>query len=209
MARSSIKLLLFCAVLLSSGYLFSGCGDLDGELSSLTVSPNSATIGVGQAQVFSALGKNSLGNIVQASVTWSVTGNIGTISSTGLFTAGSTTGEGYVVASADSLSASSKVALTDKGWLTGRIQGDFGYVSGLKVYLLEDTSLLAFTDSSGYYTISNIPAGDYEARTEETAIYQLSSQEVTVGQGETVTWNVVLTTKPGVPTTTTTTFFTF
>ena len=63
-----------------------------GALSSITVSPDPATLAVGQTQQFTAVGKDSGGNTVSFSPTWAVVASGGTINSSGLFTAGSTPG---------------------------------------------------------------------------------------------------------------------
>lgn len=177
-----------------------GCGDIEGEVSSVTVSPTSATVGISQGYSFSAVGKNSAGTIVTVSPTWSVAGGIGTISSNGFFTAVGTIGSGSVVAtvspaSGGSLTGSATVTLTDKGWLTGTIRDSNGGVDQyITVYLVEKPALQALSDTSGKYTISNIPAGTYSAAINANSGIQSSaaSHEVTISQGATVTWNPVL-----------------
>jgi hypothetical protein len=194
--------------------LAGGCGgDLEetGGVATLSVSPASVTVGINQAELFRVTAKNSLGNIVSVDPSWSVSGGIGSISSTGLFTAGPASGEGSVVASYRSLSATAHVTITDRGWLTGRVQSAaFGNVSGIKVYLDENPSLNDFSDSDGRFSIANIPAGTYLALTQATAVFKAASQEVVIVEGETTIWeNIFLELQPGVPITTTTTFFTF
>ena len=99
MANLPFKLLI-CLVVVSCFLIIVpfGCGDLDTELSSLTISPPSTTIGVDQSQVFTVIAKDSLGLIVDIDPTWSVTGGIGSIGTTGLFTASSSAGNGTVLA---------------------------------------------------------------------------------------------------------------
>ncbi|WP_224244180.1 beta strand repeat-containing protein [Hyalangium gracile] len=63
-----------------------------GALASIEVTPDTTTLGVNGSQQFTATGKDSAGNTVPVSVTWSVANGGGSISSTGLFTAGATTG---------------------------------------------------------------------------------------------------------------------
>jgi len=196
--------LLACSLIILSG----GCGDITGELASITVNPSSATVGVKQPKGFSAVGKDSAGFIVEVSPTWSVEGGIGSISSsTGQFTAGSAEGSGYVVATSGSLSGKSSVTVTAKGWLEGRLSGSYGAIEGIQVALQGyETTLSANTNSSGDYSIPGIPAGTYVAYTKGNDLYQSSSKEVTIGSGQTVNWNVTLVPQPWV-TTTTTTFF--
>jgi hypothetical protein len=84
-----------------------------GAPASLAVSPANATVAAGGSQQFSASGADAFGNPVSPPVTWSVgAGTPGTISPSGLFTAGSTTGSGTVVASADGVSASTTLNVT-------------------------------------------------------------------------------------------------
>lgn len=180
----SLPSVVSCLLLVVS---LSGCGDIESQLASITVSPSSATIGVNKTQLFSAIGKDSVGKIVQVSPTWSVQGNIGTISSTGLFTAGSVEGTGNVVATLDSLSASASVTVTAKAWVNGTVKDEIGkLVQGIKVYL-KNTSLFDFTESDGKYSIADVSAGTYECWTEDpNGIYKPASLEaITVGSGET------------------------
>lgn len=187
-----------------------GCGEMEGGLASITVSPSSITIGVNNSQQFQALGKNSTGNIVtDFTPTWSVEGNIGSITSTnGLYAtlrAGWQEGTGYVVATYGSVEGRAKVTVTTKGWLQGTIRDVNGQnVSGRWVYL-KGTTLGNTSNSDGKYLISNIPPGTYEARIDATSYYQEASQEVTIGSGETKSWDPVLQLQPGIPTVPTTT----
>jgi hypothetical protein len=206
MANSLLK---FFLLIFSSIFLLVGCGDIEGDVS-ITISPNSPTIGVSQSQLFTAVGKDSAGNLVQISPVWGVTGGIGAISSSGIFIAGTSTGQGYVIATYGTSSDSSLVTITDTGWLIGRAQGDLGYAAGIRVYVSGNSSLNDLTDTDGRYEISGIPAGTYEILTEETVLYEEASNEVIIDSGETVTWNIILETQPGaptVPTTTPTTLF--
>jgi hypothetical protein len=63
-----------------------------GPLASITVTPNPQSLAQGGTQQFVAVGKDASGNVVQFTPTWSVVANGGSISSTGLFTAGTTAG---------------------------------------------------------------------------------------------------------------------
>jgi hypothetical protein len=197
---------LLTKIVIPSFVIFSGgCGDITGPLASLTISPSNVTIGINKIQLFSADGKDSLGKIVSTTVTWSVEGNIGTIAASGLFTAGRVETTGNIVATAGSISSKTAVTITTRGWLEGRVSAPLeGNLQGVKVYLKEN-SLNNFSNSLGKYSIANIPAGTYEARTLETALYLATSTEVTIGSGETFVWNPSLTLKPGIPTIPTTT----
>jgi len=64
-----------------------------GPLATITVTPNPATLAIGAQQQFTAVGKDAAGNVVPITPVWSTTNPPGTINaSTGLFTAGTTTG---------------------------------------------------------------------------------------------------------------------
>jgi hypothetical protein len=63
-----------------------------GVTSSVTISPTSATLAAGGTQQFTAVVKNSGGDVLAVTPTWSVVAGGGTITSTGLFTAGTTAG---------------------------------------------------------------------------------------------------------------------
>ncbi|MHB1071882.1 MAG: ice-binding family protein [Gemmatimonadaceae bacterium] len=63
-----------------------------GPLASITVTPNPVTLAISSAQQFTATGRDAVGNVVPIVPTWSVVAGGGTISSTGVFTAGNTLG---------------------------------------------------------------------------------------------------------------------
>ena len=66
---------------------------LAGALATITVTPTTATLGIGAAQQFVATGRDASGNVVSITPVWSVVNGGGTIGvGSGLFTAGSTTG---------------------------------------------------------------------------------------------------------------------
>ena len=186
-----------------------GCGDLESELASLTVSPANPTIGVNQSQLFSVTARDTLGFIVYVSPSWTTSGGIGNITSSGLFTASSNTGEGTVTAAYGTKTANTQVTITDKGWIEGRVTGteDTGGVINISVALL-GTGKSDLTDSSGNYSISGVSAGTYNVQADDNRanpVYQSSTQEVTVASGETATVLFFLTVRSGytpVPTTT-------
>lgn len=194
-------LLLFILIL-----HLAGCGDLEGTLSSLTISPSSSTIGVNRSVNFTAIGRDSLGFIVDVDPTWSVTGNIGTISSNGLFTSGDSAATGTVMATYDDKTASASITVTENGWLVGRLSNNYYGTTGIRVYLEEDPALFDLADSNGQYEIADIPAGTYNALTVSTDIFQSASLEVTIARGQTTTQSFTLQLQPGIPTTTTTLF---
>lgn len=75
----------------------------------ITVSPSTANLVPGATQQFTATGKMSDGTTVSVTVTWTATG--GTISSTGLFTAGTTAGSYTVTATNGSIQGTASVSV--------------------------------------------------------------------------------------------------
>jgi hypothetical protein len=63
-----------------------------GPLASVTVTPDPQTMRTGSTQQFTATGKDANGNLVAFTPTWSVQAGGGSISATGLFTAGTVAG---------------------------------------------------------------------------------------------------------------------
>ena len=79
-------------------------------LATVILSPASTSLSTGNTKQFAAYGRNSVGDSVAVAVTYAATG--GTISSTGLYTAGSTGGTFRVVAAASGISDTSVVTVT-------------------------------------------------------------------------------------------------
>jgi hypothetical protein len=203
MANWLFNLRLLAAVCLLSVVFLPGCGDIT-TLGSILVTPSVITIGINQTQFFTALGRNSGGFLVATTPSWSVQGPIGKINSaSGLFLAGSLEGTGSVFATDGVLTGTAEVTITKKGWLKGNVTDSNGnVVYGIRVYLFELSTLGDETDNKGNYKIADIPAGVYNAIINSTVQYaQGASSEVTIGEGQTVTWSPVLST----PTTTSTT----
>lgn len=85
-------------------------------LTTITVTPNPATVQTNGTQQFVAVGRDASGNIVAITPVWSVVNGGGTInSSTGLFTAGGTTGtfNNTVVATSGAASGNATVIVTN------------------------------------------------------------------------------------------------
>ncbi|OGC22703.1 hypothetical protein A2291_01085 [candidate division WOR-1 bacterium RIFOXYB2_FULL_42_35] len=182
---------LFGILILGFGiFAIGGCGDLAADLSSLIVSPASSTVGINTTKAFTVVGRNTSGYLVEVTPTWSVTGGIGTINSSGMFSAGTSNGSGEVVATYGTVTDASSVTVTGNGWIKGRVTDNTSArPNNLKVYI--DSTYFDFTNSTGDYSISNLPAGTYEVWTDTGAQgqYRPASAEVTVGSGETVTQN--------------------
>jgi len=90
---------------------------LAGALATITVSPSTAIIPASGTQQFTAVGKDASNNVVAITPVWSVVASGGTISLTGLFTAGVTTGSFPNTAKATSgtISGTASVNVTSGG----------------------------------------------------------------------------------------------
>ena len=84
-----------------SSFRYPGCGSSTQTLTSIAVSPTSASVPTGGTQQFSATALDQSGQPMntQPSFSWSVSGG-GSVSSTGLFTAGTTAGGPFTVTAA-------------------------------------------------------------------------------------------------------------
>jgi len=197
--KDRVRALMIFLLLLILAYFMtaSGCGELGAGIGSISLSPKESTVGVNQSVLFTAIGRDTTGKLVSITPrpTWSVTSEIGTITSGGLFTAGSNTGQGKVIVTANDLSAEASVLVTDKGWFQGTIYDTTGNkVQDIKVYLMGyiDT-LFAFSNTSGFYSISNVPARTYEVWTVPTSVYAAASSEaIPISAGQTKTKNLTI-----------------
>ncbi len=82
-------------VAVTAGFAATGCGDSPSApqvLASITVTANPASLLINGTQQFVAVGHDASNNVMTISPVWSVVAAGGTISSTGLFTAGTTAG---------------------------------------------------------------------------------------------------------------------
>ena len=85
-----------------------------GPLATIVVTPNPQTLTVNGTQQFTAVGKDASGNSVALTPSWSVVAGGGTISTAGLFTAGTTPGTyaNTVKATSGAVSATATVTVT-------------------------------------------------------------------------------------------------
>lgn len=85
-----------------------------GPLSTITVTPNPATLGAGASQQFTAVGKDASGNVLAMTPVWTVVAGGGTINATGLFVAGGTLGTyaNTVKATSGTISGTATVTVT-------------------------------------------------------------------------------------------------
>lgn len=178
----------------AAALILGGCGGEPRTLTSITVTPNSITVGINQSQQFFATAYDSAGQTLSRTFTWSVSGGIGSIDSNGLFRAGSLEGTGYVAAVADSISGNATVAVSQKGWISGLIiDTDGKRGSYINVILTDMPSISASSDINGNYTLSNVPAGTHEVKTLENVNYIPSTREVVVSSGASTVLNITLT----------------
>jgi hypothetical protein len=87
---------------------------LAGELASITLTPTTKTLVVGDTAQFTAVGKDANNNIVDVTPVWTVAASGGTISSTGLFTADTVAGEfaNTVTATSGTVSATASIVVS-------------------------------------------------------------------------------------------------
>ena len=108
--------ILLLALIITSILLFA-CGSnietvtTPKSLATITVTPATKTLRVGDTFTFTAVGYDSTGGTVSMTPTWSVMGSIGMITSAGTFTA-TASGLGSVVATSSSISGSSEITVT-------------------------------------------------------------------------------------------------
>ncbi|MEQ8171524.1 MAG: SUMF1/EgtB/PvdO family nonheme iron enzyme [Candidatus Eremiobacterota bacterium] len=114
-------------------------------------------VGIGGTYQFSVYAADSNGNPVIPSATWSVEGDIGTVSSTGIFTA-TKSGIGKVVAVNGSNRSEVSITVTDgSGTVKGAVTYNGNGLSGVKVKA-ENFTNYAITDGSGNYVLPGIPS---------------------------------------------------
>jgi hypothetical protein len=94
--RARYSTIRVCAALVAAAVSISACDvhgvSEPGSLTTLTISPTTQSLPINGTQQFTVVGKDAAGVDVTVSPTWTVAANGGTISSTGLFTAGTTVG---------------------------------------------------------------------------------------------------------------------
>jgi hypothetical protein len=104
-----------------AGVFAAGCKGTSepGVTASLTISPTTVTLAPGGTQQFTVVAKNASGDVLAIpNPTWSVTAGGGTITSTGLYTAGTTAGTFTVSVTCNSVTATASVIVTPGALLT-------------------------------------------------------------------------------------------
>jgi len=186
------KLGLILISLLAIAFILTACGEDESNFT-IKISPASKVLGVRKTQKFSASATDSQGNVLPKTFTWSVLGNVGTIDSSGNFYSGSTEGTGSVVASSSYVTASAKVDVTSKSFISGSIKNVNGEViPNITVYITKVPTLQAVSGSTGEYFIQKVPFGTVEVSTKGTSSYLFATKEVFVPTGETVSCNITI-----------------
>ncbi len=129
-------------------------------LTSITVSPASASVAAGGTQQFTATGYDQNGSLMspQPTFTWSVSGG-GSISSSGLFTAGSTAGTFTVTASSGGVSGTASVTVTAPDFsLSASPTSQSVKRGGSVIYTVSVGSLSGFNGSVSL-SVSGLPSG--------------------------------------------------
>jgi hypothetical protein len=165
-------------------------------LTSISVSPASASVATNSTQQFTATAKDQLGNplVPQPAFTWAVSGG-GAIDSSGLFTAGSTPGGPYtVMASSGSVSGAASVTVTAASTFTIGETNILGIgVNGIANLLVAQQVTLGQTATilsmSFYVTTAsgNLRLGIYDATGPGNGPGQLKAQ--TAAFAPTSGWN--------------------
>jgi hypothetical protein len=131
-------------------------------LTKITVSPSSASVQTGGTQPFTATGYDQFGNPMspQPGFTWSVSGG-GSISGSGLFTAGSTAGGPFTVtASSANVSGTASVTVTN-------VQATFTIKISPGTQTV--THPASGTVSTTSYTVTITPSGGFNSKVSLTA----------------------------------------
>lgn len=131
-------------------------------LTTIVVSPSPLTLPVNGAQQFTAVGKdqNGVTLVTQPTFTWTAAGD-GTVSSSGLFTAGASSGTAYVTATVGAISSTSTVTVSSTANFTMAASPSSVTVNQGAT---SSASTLSVTDSGGFtgsvtLTNSALPSG--------------------------------------------------
>lgn len=173
--------------------LIAGCSEPPGAVKNIVITPSSGSVGVNKIQQYYATVFNFSNQVIVKPVTWSVTGGIGTIDSTGKFTAGSSVGSGTITAQADSSSTTINVNVTDKGMISGTLYDtDGAKAASVYIYLNDLPAFATTSDINGAYSISDIPIGTHEVKTRENILHLSASQVITIEAGTSLTKDLTL-----------------
>ncbi|HEX8698194.1 MAG TPA: hypothetical protein VF815_05115, partial [Myxococcaceae bacterium] len=174
-----------------------------GALATIELTPSTATLSINGTQQFTATGKDSAGNTVSITPTWSVVNGGGSINATGLFTAGTTAGTfaQTVRASSGTISATASVTVNpgpvqtvavSPASATLQVRGTQQFtatatdawgnaVSGTATWSVSSTTV-GTIDASGVFT-AGPTAGTYPAAVIATLDGKSGSADVTLTAG--------------------------
>jgi len=137
-----------------------GCGqnleNIVENSTELKISPESAELYVGQTQQFTISGM-VLKSDTSYSATWEVTGGIGTIDATGLFTA-TETGEGTILVAIDGIRGTAEVVVSDEGGktITGYVKDIFSNDLPVSSAVVMSGAKTIKTDINGHYELLGV-----------------------------------------------------
>jgi hypothetical protein len=133
-------------------------------LTSITVSPATSALAVGQVQQFTATGKDQFGAAIAFTPTWTATG--GTITSLGIYTA-TTAGTQTITATSGTISGVATATVTASNAAPGIIQAEnYATMYGIQTETTTDTGggqNVGWIDTGDYmtYTVNVATAGTY------------------------------------------------
>ncbi|RJP73567.1 MAG: T9SS C-terminal target domain-containing protein [Ignavibacteriales bacterium] len=161
------------------------------SVTKIDLTPDPVVLQVGQTQQMTAKAYDAYGNVVQISTNgyaWSVEGNVGSINTTGLFTA-ENTGEGKIIVKYEDASDTVEVKIgVEQYFILDDYSGGRTYtLSGTKI----DLTACAFTiDHSKYVSIPSSGRLDYSLTTGGTSTLNMTSDIPISGTPEAIGVNV-------------------
>jgi hypothetical protein len=102
------------AAVVVAGLLTAACGGSTepGVTASVTIAPTTATIPVTGTQQFTVVVKNAAGDVLAVTPTWSIVSGAGTITQSGLFTAGTTPGTTVIAVTCSGITVNATITVT-------------------------------------------------------------------------------------------------
>ncbi len=171
----------------------SGCGQTVAGLTSIMVSPSSATVGINKTQAFLVIAY--YGNNSTAFVTpdWSLSGSVGSISSSGTFTA-TAEGVGRLTATYQGCTSTASISVTSKGFIAGKVRelSSSTGIPNIRVYISEEATYYSISAANGSYSISDVTPGRYTLVAQGSKDYLPTTASVVVATAESTTQNFSL-----------------
>jgi hypothetical protein len=172
-------------------------------LTAITVSPASKTLSIGSTCQFTTAAWDQFGNAMttQPVFTWAVTSGGGSVSSSGLFTAGGSAGTSVVTASSGAVSGSATITTVNSLAITATVNPSTGTSASLAVLGLSGTATLAWSvtsqpagaSASFDSTISSTPTLSFSAAGTYTVGLSVTVASVTTTLSDTFTVSQTLT----------------